>query len=198
MNEALKNADITRFLTGFFLYSAGVQTVIYLATIFAEQELKMETGELILVVLIIQLIAILGAMLFARVSRLIGNRLSLIIQIVIWVIICLLAYFTNTKIMFYCTAGLVGLVLGGIQALSRATYSKLLLKENAEYDITSYFSLYDVLYKLSIVGGTLLFGVVFQLTQNMRYSVLMLASLFIMSIFFIARIKVGQASVKTA
>ena len=191
VKEALTQPDVSRFLIGFFLYSAGVQTVIYLATIFAEQELKMETGELILVVLIIQLIAIAGAMLFARVSSLVGNRNAIIIQIVIWMIICLLAYFTASKLMFYFTAGLVGMVLGGIQALSRATYSKLLLRQNAESDITSYFSLYDVLYKLSIVGGTLLFGIVYQMTGNMRNSVLVLAFLFLSSIFFIAKVNVG-------
>lgn len=130
-------------------------------------------------------------MLFARVSSLVGNRNAIIIQIVIWMIICLLAYFTASKLMFYFTAGLVGMVLGGIQALSRATYSKLLLRQNAESDITSYFSLYDVLYKLSIVGGTLLFGIVYQMTGNMRNSVLVLAFLFLSSIFFIAKVNVG-------
>jgi len=188
--EAIAQGDVIRFLLGFFLFSAGVQTVVYLATIFAEEELKMETGELILVVLIIQLIAILGAMLFARVSGLIGNRNAIIIQIVIWMIICLLAYFTASKVMFYFTAALVGMVLGGIQALSRATYSKLLLRQNADQDLTSYFSLYDVLYKLSIVSGTLIFGVVYQLTGNMRYSVLALAFLFLSSIFFIAKVNI--------
>ncbi|MBK8698929.1 MAG: MFS transporter [Saprospiraceae bacterium] len=195
--DAIHRSDVMRFLIGFFLYSAGVQTVIYLATIFAEQELHMETGELILVVLIIQLIAIAGAMFFARLSGFMGNRNTLIIQIVIWIFICVLAYFTQSKMMFYLTAALVGLVLGGIQALSRATYSKLLLKENAETDVTSYFSLYDVLYKLSIVGGTLLFGVVYQMTGNMRYAVLVLASLFLTSIFFIAKVKVvSRSSIK--
>lgn len=190
--EAMHQQNVIRFLIGFFLFSAGVQTVIYLATIFAEQELKMETGELILVVLIIQLIAVLGAVLFARVSGLIGNRPALLIQIIIWISICILAYFTSSKLMFYFTAGLVGMVLGGIQALSRATYSKLLLRQNADRDITSYFSLYDVLYKLSIVSGTLIFGLVYQLTGNMRYSVLVLAALFLASIYFIFGIKVDK------
>ncbi len=199
IKEAIKQADVMRFLLGFFLFSAGVQTVIYLATIFAEKELKMETGELILVVLIIQLIAILGAMLFARVSGLIGNRNAIIIQILIWIIICLLAYFTTSKIMFYFTAGLVGMVLGGIQALSRATYSKLLLRQNTDNDLTSYFSLYDVLYKLSIVSGTFIFGLVYQLTDNMRYSVLALAVLFLSSILFIAKVRVSpKEEIETA
>lgn len=189
-DQAIKDKDITNYLMGFFLYSAGLQTVIYLATIFAKVELGMETGELILIVLIIQAIGILGAMLFAHVSKLIGNKKALIIQIVIWVGICLLAYFTNNKLTFYFTAALVGLVMGGIQALSRATYSKLVMKQGSEADLTSYFSLSDVLYKLSIVSGTFIFGLVFSITGNMRYSVLALCCLFLTSIIFISRIKV--------
>lgn len=188
-HQAKKDANIVSFLTGFFLFSAGVQTVVYLATIFAEKELKMETSELILVVLIIQLIAIAGAHLFSLVSKKIGNKKALLIQIMVWIIICLLAYFTATKNMFYFTAALVGLVLGGIQSLARSTYSKI-LQPYGENDLTSFFSLSDVLYKSSVVGGTLIFGLVNQITGNMRYSVLALALLFVLSLFFIGKINV--------
>ncbi len=195
-NKAIKNKSITNYLIGFFLYSAGVQTVVYLATLFAEKELKMETAELILVVLIIQLIAILGAWLFARVSEKIGNVKSLSIQIIIWIIICAIAYNTHSKEVFYFAAALVGMVLGGIQALSRATYSKLLETEGSQDDLTSYFSLSDVLYKLSIVSGTFLFGLAFQLTGNMRNSILVLAILFFLSLFFILRVKLPESQKK--
>lgn len=191
-HQAKKDFNIVNFLIGFFLFSAGVQTVVYLATIFAEEELKMETQELILIVLIIQLIAIVGAYMFSRISKWIGNKKTLMIQIVIWIIICLLAYFTSSKAMFYCTAALVGLVLGGIQSLARATYSKI-LHPYGENDLTSFFSLSDVLYKLSVVGGTLIFGIVNQITGNMRYSVLALALLFVLSLFFIAKINIVKA-----
>jgi MFS transporter, UMF1 family len=191
-NNAKKNASIINFLFAFFLYSAGVQTVIYLATIFAEKELGMKTAELIGVVLIIQLIAILGAWLFAKISNRVGNRNAIIYQILIWIVICMIAYNTNSKAVFYLTAALVGMVLGGIQALSRATYSKLLEGANTHQDLTSYFSLYDVLYKLSIVSGTFLFGLAFQITGNMRYSILVLATLFIFSLLFIRKVNVPQ------
>lgn len=191
-HQAKKDFNIVNFLIGFFLFSAGVQTVVYLATIFAEEELKMETQELILIVLIIQLIAIVGAYMFSRISKWIGNKKTLLIQIVIWIVICLLAYFTSSKTMFYCTAALVGLVLGGIQSLARATYSKI-LHPYGENDLTSFFSLSDVLYKLSVVGGTLIFGIVNQITGNMRYSVLALALLFVLSLFFIAKINIVKA-----
>lgn len=178
IKEALKMRNLKLFLLSLFLYYAGVQTVIYVATIFADQELKMETSELIMVVLIIQLIGIIGAYLFAYVSSKIGNKKALLIQIAIWACICVAGYFVTTKLSFYLLAGSVGMVVGGIQSLSRASYSKLLKK--GEDDVTSFFSLYDVLFKFSIVGGTFLFGVVNQLTGDMRYSVMSLAVLFVL------------------
>jgi MFS transporter, UMF1 family len=193
-----QNTNIKNYLIAFFLYSAGVQTVIYLATIFAEKELHLEAGELIITVLIIQLIAIVGAMLFAKVSKVVGNKKALIYQIIIWIFICILAYFTKSKTTFYVISGMVGMVLGGIQALSRATYSKLIEGNDSKADVTSYFSLSDVLYKLSIVGGTFLFGLVNDLTGNMRYSVLVLTLLFISSLFFITKVKVPDGVSNTA
>jgi UMF1 family MFS transporter len=185
---ALKLKNIKAFLLSFFFYSAGVQTVIYVASIFASKELGMETSELILVILIIQIVGIVGALLFARISTLIGNRASLLIQLTIWALICIAAYFCSTKLMFYSIAFSVGMVMGGIQALSRASYSKLIPEESAD-DVTSFFGLYDVIYKLAIVMGTLLFGLVNQIVGSMRESVLVLAFLFILG--FIAMLRVN-------
>lgn len=173
-----------RFLISFFFYMAGVQTVIYLATLFAKVELNFEIGELILLVLILQIIAIGGAYLFSIIGDRIGNKKSIMIMIMIWVIICVGAFFTTGKLYFYGLAGLVGMVMGGIQSLSRSTYSMLLPKE--EKDITSFFSLYDVIYKLAIVCGTFIFGIVDNMTGNMRYSVLVLGLLFVIGLIFIS------------
>ncbi len=192
-NKAMSNRNIKFFLLAFFLYSAGVQTVIYLAAIFGEQEIKLETSELIITILLIQLVGVIGAILFANVSKWIGNKKALIIQLIIWFCICILAYFTYSKGLFYVTACFVGMVMGGIQALSRATYSKILNGiDNVKNDITSYFSLYDVLYKFSIVSGTLLYGITIQLTGNMRNSVMVLGVLFLLSIIVLTKIKISQ------
>ena len=188
-HEARQMINVKRFLLAFFLYSAGVQTVVYVSTIFADKELHMETSELIIVVLLIQLVGIVGAVFFSRLSEKIGNKLALMIQISAWLIICLCAYKLETKTAFYILACMVGLVMGGIQALSRATYSKLL--REGEKDVTSFFSLYDVIYKLSIVGGTFLFAIVDQLTHNMRNSVLVLAMLFMLGLIAIRNLDVG-------
>jgi len=182
--------NIQRYLSAFFFYSAGVQTIIYLATVFAKKELAFESSELIVIVLLMQIVAIAGAYFFAWLSKLRGNKQALLSIVLIWFIICLLAYLVNSKIIFYGIAAVVGMVLGGIQSLSRSTYSKLL--DDDEEDLTSYFSFYDVLYYLSVVFGTFIFGMVEQLTQNIRYSVLVLALFFVIGFLLLCRVKVSK------
>jgi MFS transporter, UMF1 family len=172
-----RDPQIKRFLASYFFYIAGVHTVIYLASLFADRELGFKDAELIITILLLQLVAIPGALFFARVSKLKGNKFSLLVQLVIWVIICVFAYATTEKWEFFTIAALVGLVLGGIQALSRSTYAKLL--EGRKDDPTSFFSFYDVLSKIAIVSGTFIFGLVNSITGSMRYSVLVLGVFFI-------------------
>ena len=173
-----------RFLMAFFLYNAAAQTVIFLAALFAEEEMKFETTELIILILILQLVGIVGAILFSKISKIKGNKFSLSIILVIWVLVCICAYFVTTPIGFYSTAAGVGLVMGGVQSLSRSTYSKLLPK-NTE-DTASWFSFYELTDKIGVVCGTLGFGVINELTGSMRYSILLLAVFFIFG-FFVLR-----------
>jgi MFS transporter, UMF1 family len=181
------------FLISFFCYSAGVQTVLYLAATFAEKELMFDTGELIIVVLLLQIVAVGGAYLFARVSEWKGNKLSLITMLIIWTTICFAAYFVYSKAQFYIVAAGVGMVMGGIQSLSRSTYSKLLPEKTK--DTTSYFSFYDVLEKVAIILGTFMFGFFDYLTGSMRVSVLVLGVFFIISMIILSRIKIQAAKV---
>lgn len=180
MGELKTQPDLKKFLMAFFFYSAGVQTIIYLATPFAEKILKFEAGEMIVIVIVLQLVGIVGAYLFAYVSDRIGNKRSIAIMVAIWLLICIAAHFCTGKTLFYFIAALVGMVMGGIQSVSRSTYSKMIDEQSGE--VTSYFSFYDVLYKLSIVAGTLSFGIVDNLTGNMRYSVLALAVFFVIGL----------------
>lgn len=184
--------NVKRFLISFFFYSAGVQTVIYLATIFAKKELNFETAELIMLVLILQIVAIGGAQLFSYIGNIKGNRFSILVMILIWTFICFAAYFTTDKVFFYVLAGFVGMVMGGIQSLSRATYSMIIPEKN--HSTTSYFSFYDVVYKVSIVSGTFIFGLVDNITNNMRYSVLALAILFVVSFYFMFTTQIQDRS----
>jgi len=179
--------DLKKFLAAFFFYNTGVQTVMYLAALFGTDVLKLESGKLIQTVLLIQLVGSVGALLFARLSGKKGNRFTLLTTIVIWIGICICSYFITTAREFYILAAVVGLVMGGIQALSRSTYSKLI--PEGTIDHTSYFSFYDVTYYLSIVVGTFSYAFIHQMTGDMRYSALSLAGYFIigMIILFLVR-----------
>lgn len=167
------------FLFSFFFYNMAVQTVMYLAQLFGSKELNLDSSKLILTVLIIQLVAIAGAFMFASLSKAFGNIISLIIAVLIWIGICVAAYFTYSEFEFYVVAFFVGLVMGGIQAISRSTYSKMLPETD---DHASYFSFYDVMEKLSIVLGTAVYGLVEELTGSMRNSAIALAIFFMIGL----------------
>jgi UMF1 family MFS transporter len=179
--------DLKKYLGAFFFYNMGVQTVMYLATLFGTDVLKLESSKLIQTVLLIQLVGSIGAWLFAKLSYARGNRFSLMTMIVIWICICLGAYFITTEYQFYALAFVVGMVMGGIQALSRATYSKLIPQNTVDH--ASYFCFYDVTYNLAIVFGTFSYGFIDQITGNMRNSVLALALYFIIGMIFLMRVQ---------
>ena len=169
-----------KFLIAFFFYISGVLTVMMVATLFADQELGMPTEKLILTVLVIQLVAILGAYLFAKISGMYGNKKSILAMLFIWICICIVAYFLQDQNKFYGLAAVVGLVMGGIQSLSRSTYAKL-IPENTT-DTASYFSFFDVVEKMAIMFGTLVFGYIDLITGGMRNSVLALIVFFVIGI----------------
>jgi MFS transporter, UMF1 family len=173
----LQKLKITKkFLLAFFFYNMGAQTVMYLGALFGGEELKLPTDALIITILLIQLVAIVGAYIFSIVSKKIGNTRSLFWIVMIWIIVCICAYFVYSKNQFYLLATGIGFVMGGVQSLSRSTYAKL-LPENTP-DTASYFSFYDVCDRISTVIGTLMFGVVNQVTGSMRMSVLVLTVIF--------------------
>lgn len=164
------------YLGAFFFYSMGVQTVMLAAAEFGAKELNLETGQLITTILIIQLVAIAGAYIMAKLSERFGNLKVLIAVVLIWIGICIYAYFIQTVTEFYIIATFVGLVMGGIQSLSRSTYSKLM---PVTKDNTSFFSFYDVTEKVAIVLGLFAFGFIEQLTGSMRNSVLAVLVFFV-------------------
>ncbi len=188
--QVLKMKPIKRFLTALFFYNAGVQTVMLLAATFGEKEIALDTGQLIMTVLIIQLVAIAGAYLFARISELKGNKMSILIMLVIWVGICIDAYLLKTSTEFYILAFFVGMVMGGIQSMSRSTYSKLVPQETV--DTTSFFSFYDVTEKFSIVVGTFVYGAMEHYTESMRDGALALVAFFIVGLLFLLRFRMPE------
>lgn len=173
---------LKRFLRGFFFYSMGVQTVMMAATIFGSKVLHLEATMLIITVVIIQVVAIAGAWSIARLSMKFGNLRVLIAVVLLWIGICIAGYKMQTAMHFYLLATAVGLVMGGIQSLSRSTYAKLMPETP---DTTSFFSYYDVTEKLSIVIGMFSFAYIDDLTEDMRNSVLALVVFFVIGLFFI-------------
>ena len=181
-NQLVHYPILKRFLFSFFFYNMGVQTVMYLATYFASDELKMESSQLIMVVLIIQLVAIAGATLFAKLSGITNNIFTLGVLISIWIGICFFASRVHTVNEFFIVAFCVGMVMGGIQSMSRSTYSKLL---PATKDTASFFSFFDVCDKMGTVIGTLSFGYVAESLGGMRNSVLALMVFFIIGLILL-------------
>lgn len=177
---------LAKFLSAFFIYTMGLRTVMYVATIFGATELKLPSQSLIITVLLIQLVGIAGSYTFAWLSGKIGNIYALMIGVAIWIGICTGAYYTTEAMEFYVIACTVGMVMGGIQSLSRSTYSKL-IPENIT-DTASYFSFYDVTEKLAIVIGTFIYGTVEQITGSMRNSILALLIIFVIGLMLLYRI----------
>lgn len=189
-SSLIENVQLKRYLVAFFVYSMAVQTVMLVATYFGEQEINWggddeKTMGLIVSILLIQLVAILGAYLTSKASSRFGNIKTLIVVNCIWVVLCVVAFFIYEPIQFYITAGFVGLVMGGIQALSRSTYSKFLPETE---DTTSYFSFYDVAEKIGIVVGMVVYGFVDQITGSMRNSILFLVLFFVIGVVLLFRV----------
>jgi UMF1 family MFS transporter len=180
------------YLAAFFFYSIGVQTVMLASGGFVMKEIRKQVNgewvplgeiDLISTVLIIQLVAIVGAIMMARLSKRIGNIQVLILTVALWIGICVSAYFIHTIFHFYIIAAVIGLVMGGVQSMSRSTYSKIMPPTR---DTTSFFSFYDVTEKVSMAIGLFTFGIIEHLTGSMRNSIFALAIFFFIGLVFLA------------
>ena len=246
-NEVRHLPVLKRFLRGFFFYSMGVQTVMLAATLFGSKLLNLEDSKLIITVVLIQLVAIVGAIVMSRLSARFGNLRVLMGVVLLWVFICIAAYGTATsagdlefyhekidalkpehqaaglsnnsslvasldrdiasfeeelapkqkpiEYSFYGLALAVGLVMGGIQSLSRSTYSKLMPET---HDTASYFSYYDLTEKIALVIGILSFGYIEELTGNMKNSVLSLIIFFVIGLAWLYSALLKQKKEGTA
>jgi UMF1 family MFS transporter len=185
-----KNLRLKRYLYAFFVFSMAVQTIMLVAVYFGEEEISWgtdaeKTTGLIVSILVIQMVAILGAVLTSRASAKYGNIKTLIYVNGIWVCLCFYAYFMVTPIQFYIGASIVGLIMGGIQSLARSTYSKFLPETE---DTTSYFSFYDVAEKIGIVIGMVIFATIDQVTGTMRNAILFLFVFFVGGIILLLKV----------
>jgi UMF1 family MFS transporter len=189
--QLINYPTLKRFLISFFFLSIGVQTIILMAAIFGSSELGLPAMNLIVTILLVQVVAIVGAFVFSRLSEKLGNIRALKIAITIWMLVCFTAFLldknqANVSYYFYGLGGLLGFVQGAIQSLTRSTYSKLLPETE---DHATYFSFYDVTEKIAIVLGTFVYGLLYALTDSMQWSVLCLAIFFVISFIILNTMK---------
>lgn len=188
--DVKNNIPLKRYLSSYFVFIMAVQTVMLVATYFGAEEISWETESqkttgLIISILVIQIVAVFGAILTSRASGKFGNINTLIFLNAFWAVLCVFAYFVETPNEFYATAGFVGLVMGGIQSLARSTYSKLLPETT---DTASYFSFYDVTEKVGIVIGMSVYGIIDQVTGSMRNSIVFLGIFFVVGLILLLRV----------
>jgi MFS transporter, UMF1 family len=184
------NTALKKYLISFFVYGMAVQTVMLIAAYFGTQEIAWKsktegTIGLIICVLLTQLVAIVGAILTSKASSKFGNIPTLIALNCFWALLCAVVYFITLPIQFYIMAGFVGLVMGGIQSLSRSTYSKLLPETE---DTASFFSFYDVAEKIGIVIGMCIYGIIDQITGSQRLAIIFFGVFFVTGVFLLKRV----------
>lgn len=194
--EISSRPNMKRFLFSFFFYNMGVYTVMLLAPFFAEKEVGIGSSEMIIVVLILQLLAIFGAYFLVWVSSKKGSRFAIAITLILWMSICVICYFLKVKLGFYVIAGILGFGMGGIQSISRSSYSRLIPKSTT--DTASYFSFYDITEKLSVVIGTSAYAFIEQITGSMRNSMLFMAVFFLIGFIILQMTQLEEEMKKVA
>ena len=194
LNELKNLPQLKYFLVSFFLFSVGVQTIVLMAGIFGSKELGLPTTNLILTIILVQIVAMIGAYLFSKLSKKVGNIKSLKLSLIIWGSVCFSCFSLdinqpNVDYYFYGLGVLLGFVLGATQTIGRSTYSKLIPET---HDNATYFSFYDVTEKIAIVLGMFVFGLLISLTGSMQYSVLSLVVFFTFSFLVLSRVKINE------
>lgn len=173
-----QSPSLKRYLLAFFVFSMGIQTIMQMAAFFGEKEINLDSSQLIVAIVLVQLIAIPGAILFSWGSKKLGNIRMLMIALLIWIGVCVYAFYGVTEVVtFYIAAGVIGFIMGGTQSLARSTYSKFLPVTD---DTASFFSFYDVTEKLGLIIGLFSFGFLEGTFGTMRASILALVVFFIL------------------
>jgi UMF1 family MFS transporter len=183
-----------RFLLAYLFFNDGIQTVIYAASIFASEQLGLPSGQLILAILVVQFVAFGGALGFGRLAARVGAQRSILASLVLWCVVVATGFVlpAGRFVPFLALAVLIGIVLGGSQALARSLYSQLVpLGREAEY-----FSLYQAAERGTSWSGTLVFGLVFQLTHTYRAAILALVAFFVVGGALLARVDVRRGIVE--
>uniref|UniRef100_A0AAU2VZP2 MFS transporter n=1 Tax=Streptomyces sp. NBC_00008 TaxID=2903610 RepID=A0AAU2VZP2_9ACTN len=179
------------FLLAYLVYNDGVQTVISQASVYGSEELGLDQTTLITAVLLVQILAVAGALGMGRMARVYGAKRTILASLVVWTLILIAGYFlpADAPVFFYALAAAIGLVLGGSQALSRSLYSHLVPRgKEAEY-----FSAYEMSDRGLSWLGPLVFGLAYQLTGSYRDAIISLVIFFVAGSVLLARVPVRRA-----
>jgi MFS transporter, UMF1 family len=183
-----KSPRLSLYLVCYFFFMMGLLSVMYMATNFGKKVVGLDDSVLIPTLLLLQLVGMVGAWSFARLSGRIGNLPALMIALISWTLICSGAYYITDAAGFITAAFFIGLVMGGTQSLARSTYSKMLPETT---DHTSFFSFFDVMEKLATAGGTFSFGLIESITGNMRFSIVAISAFFLVALIIMLIILKG-------
>ncbi|MDP4281768.1 MAG: MFS transporter [Bacteroidota bacterium] len=181
--QIIKSVPLTLYLISYLFIMMGILTVMFMAATYGEKQVGLKDTVLIPTVLLIQFLGIAGAWSFARISGIIGNIKALLISVIIWIFICIGAFYITNAAGFITTAIFIGFVMGGSQSLARSTYSKMIPETSTAH--TSFFSFFDVMEKLATVAGLFSFGIIEAITHSMRYAVLAIGTFFIIGLVFL-------------
>ncbi len=179
-----------RFLMGFFFCAMALQTIMYIAVLYAKDVIHLEDSETIMMVLLLQFVGTIGAILFSRISMKIGNIKAICIAVIIWIFVCIAAYMVTDKLPFFIVASFVGLVMGALQSLNRSTFSKLIPIQ--EDELSSFYSFLDVTEKAAITIGTLSTGLIITMTGSLRNAILGYSACFLIALYYYARVKIEK------
>ncbi|MHB8809438.1 MAG: MFS transporter [Desulfobulbaceae bacterium] len=177
------------FLLAFLVYSEGIQTVIHMATMYGKQELRLPATALMVTLLLVQIVGIFGALLFARIAASVGSKRAVMLSLAVWSGVVIYAYFIRTAGAYFVLGAFVGLVLGGSQAISRSLYASMVPADAP----AEFFGFYSVVNKFSAVGGPFLFALIRHWTGSSRHALLAVIAFFVMGILLLSMVDEEKA-----
>lgn len=177
------------FLLAFLVYNEGIQTVIDMATIYGKQELRLSATALMITLLLVQIVGIFGALLFSRIASRIGTKKAVMLSLVVWSAAVIYAYFIQTAFQYFILGGVIGLVLGGSQAISRSFYASMIPRDSP----AEFFGFYSVVNKFSAVWGPFIFALIRHWTGSSRNALLAIIVFFILGIVLLSLVDEEQA-----
>lgn len=189
MRQVEKLKPLLLFLLAFLVYNEGIQTVIDMATIYGKQELRLSATALMITLLLVQIVGIFGALLFSRIAALTGTKRAVMVSLVVWSAVVIYAYFIQTALQYFILGGVVGLVLGGSQAISRSFYASMIPQDSP----AEFFGFYSVVNKFSAVWGPFIFALIRHWTGSSRHALLTIIVFFILGIALLSMVDEEQA-----